>query len=333
MVVAIILLVGIALIFPTWTSKIEGENSISELKQVEINGTHHELMIRGHDKHNPIIIFVHGGPGVSEIPYVTKYQKQLENNFTIVHYDQRASGKSYHFGENYANLSTDLLVDDLLALTDYIATRFNQKKVILAGHSFGTYIGIQAAERAPEKYEAYIGIGQMSDIQESEWDGLQFTISQAASSGNSDDLEYLQGLTDKVKSGEMLTPRKYVRKYGGAARLIDENADLEKGFWFGPEYNLLDRIRYNQGVSFVQAPLIGQAIKEPLPSIVTKLELPVYFIMGQYDYMTSAQSAKTYLDQLDADHKEFITFEQSAHYPHFEEKEKFSKWMIDTFAR
>lgn len=330
---AIILFVGIALIFPTWTPKIAGENSISELKQVDINGTYHELMIRGHDKNNPIIIFVHGGPGVSEIPYVTKYQDQLEKDFTIVHYDQRASGKSYHFGEDYKDLSTDLLVKDLLSLTDYISTRFNQKKVILAGHSFGTYIGLQAAQQAPEKYEAYIGIGQMSDTLESEMDGLHFTIEQAKWSGNTTDVEYLQGLIDKVQSGDRLTPRQYVRKYGGAARLIDENADMEKGFWLGPEYNLLDRIRYIRGAAYSQEVLTGQAMKKPLPTIVTKLDLPVYFIMGQYDYMTSTTSAKTYFDQIDASQKEFITYEQSAHYPQFEEKEKFSKWMADTFAK
>lgn len=330
---SIILLVGLALIFPTWTPKIDGVNSIGVLEQVQINGTSHELMIRGQDKNNPIVIFVHGGPGVSEIPYVTKYQDLLEKNFTIVHYDQRASGKSYHFGEDYSNLSTDLLVKDLLTLTDYISNRFNQKKVILASHSFGTYIGIQAAQQAPEKYEAYIGIGQMSDTLESELDGLNFTIDQAKLSGNTTDVEYLRGLTEKVQSGDIYTPRDYVRKYGGAARLIDDIADMDNGLLFGPEYNLLDRLRYYRSVSYSQEILIGQAFTKPLPTIVTKLDLPVYFIMGQYDYMTSTKAAKTYFDQIDANKKEFITYDQSAHYPQFEEKEKFSKWMEDSFAK
>lgn len=330
--VAIILLVGVALIFPTWTPKIDGANSISVLEEVEINGTGHELMIRGQNKNNPVVIFIHGGPAVSEIPYATKYQDILEKHFTVVRYDQRASGKSYHFGEDYSNLSTELLVKDVLALTDYIAARFHQKKVILAGHSFGTYIGIQAAQQAPEKYEAYIGIGQMSNVTESEKDALKFTIEQAKLSGNTTDVEYLQGLTEKVQSGEQLTPRKYVRKYGGAARLIDVNADMDKGL-FGPEYNLLDRIRFYRSVSNAQGILIGQSLKKPLPMFVTKLEVPVYFIMGQYDYMTSAKAAKTYFDQINAAKKEFIRYDQSAHYPQFEEKEKFSKWMVDLFAK
>ncbi|WP_213591855.1 alpha/beta hydrolase [Paenibacillus sp. FSL W8-0186] len=330
---AIILLVGLALFFPTWTPKIEGKNSISILEQVEINGTGHELLIRGQDKSNPIVIFVHGGPAVSEIPYATKYQDLLEKDFTVVRYDQRASGKSYHFGEDYSNLSTDLLVEDLLILTDYISARLNQEKVILVGHSSGTYIGIQAAQQAPDKYEAYIGIGQVSSIVDSEWDSMNYVIDQAKQSGNTTDVQYLQGLTEQVRNGTALVPRQYVHKYGGAARLIDAEADMEHGLWFGPEYNLLDRIRYNRGAAYSQGILIRQALAEPLPTIVTKLEIPVYFLMGQYDYMTSAKSAKAYFDQIEASSKEFIIYEQSAHYPQFEEKETFSKWMVDSFVQ
>ncbi|KAA2297620.1 alpha/beta hydrolase, partial [Clostridioides difficile] len=130
-ILSIILIVIVALIFPTWTPKIKGENSVSMLEQVEINGTGHEVMIRGVDRTNPILIFVHGGPGCSEIPYVRKYQNELEQHFTVVHYDQRGSGKSYHFFEDYSNLTTDVLVDDLLALRDYVSKELGQEKVIL----------------------------------------------------------------------------------------------------------------------------------------------------------------------------------------------------------
>ncbi len=141
------LIIITTLLFPTWTPKIEGVNSIAELKPIEINGTKLEVMIRGVDKSNPIVIFVHGGPGCSEIPYVRKYQDLLEEHFTIVHYDQRGSGKSFHFFEDYSNITSDQHVDDLLALTEYVKKEFSQEKVILIGHSYGTYIGLQAASQ------------------------------------------------------------------------------------------------------------------------------------------------------------------------------------------
>lgn len=188
----------VALVFPTWTSQINRENSISTLEQVEINGSGHEIMIRGKDKNNPVIIFVHGGPGTSEIPYAQKYQKLLEEKFTVVNYDQRGSGKSYHFFEDYSNLTSDLLVEDLLAMTEYISKRMGKEKVILIGHSYGTYIGMQAANKAPEKYEAYIGIGQMSDTVEGEMDSLKFVIEEAKNAGNEEEVFYLNGLIEKI---------------------------------------------------------------------------------------------------------------------------------------
>lgn len=99
------------------------------------------------------------------------------------------------------------------------------------------------------------------------------------------------------------------------------------------EYNLLDVIRYNLGVSYSQNTLLKEVLKNPLPTKVKKLEIPCYFVMGKYDYMTTHNEAKNYFDQIDASPKEFITFEKSAHYPQFEEKKKFDKWMIDTFIK
>ncbi|OQR56489.1 alpha/beta hydrolase [Bacillus sp. CDB3] len=331
--VTAILLIIIALVFPTWTSQIKGKNSISTLEQVEINGSGHEIMIRGKDKKNPVILFIHGGPGSSEIPYAQKYQDLLEEKFTVVNYDQRASGKSYHFFEDYSNLSSDLLVEDLLAMTDYVSKRLGKEKVILIGHSYGTYIGMQAAYKAPEKYEAYVGIGQMSDTVESEMDSLNYVIEQAQNAGNTGEVSYLKGLTEKIKNGDTYTPRNYVAKYGGTSRCIENPDGDNMGMLFSNEYNLLDVIRYNVGLSYSQSVLLEKDLKNPLPTKVTKMNLSLFFLMGKYDYNTSFHAAKTYFDAIEADQKEFITFEKSAHYPQFEEKEKFYKWMCDTFVK
>ncbi|AZB42176.1 alpha/beta hydrolase [Bacillus sp. FJAT-42376] len=330
---AIILFIILALFFPSWTSNIKGDNSIHALEQVKINGSNHEIMIRGTDKNHPVVLFVHGGPGSSEIPYAAKFQDLLESNFTVVQYDQRASGKSYHFFEDYSNLSTDLLVDDLLAMTDYISKRLGKEKVILAGHSFGTYIAALAASEAPEKYEAYVGIGQMSDTAESETDSLNYTINQAQKAENTKDVSVLKELADKIKKGEAFTPRDLVMKYGGASRGMNSPDGNNISMLLSTEYNLLDVIRYNYGIAFSQETLVKEVLKKPLSDRVKQFDLPIYFVMGKYDYMTSTDAAKTYFDQLNAGKKEFITFDQSAHYPQLEEKEHFNEWMYNTFIK
>ncbi|MGD7062917.1 alpha/beta fold hydrolase [Bacillus altitudinis] len=331
LIMTILALLVIALLFPTWTSKIKGDNSISTLEKVKINGTNHEIMIRGSNQNNPVVIVVHGGPGSPETPYAAKYQNLLESNFTVVNYDQRASGKSYHFFEDYSNLSTDLLVDDLLKLTDYISQRLGKDKVILMAHSSGTYIGMQAAKKSPEKYEAYVGIGQMSDTIESEKDSLNYCIIQAEKAGNIEDVDYLKGLTKNIEKGDIVTPRDYVMKYGGATRSIDNPDGDMIGTLFSNEYNLLDVIRYNFGMGYSQEKLVKHLLEKPLPDFLTSLEVPLYFVMGKYDFMTSSYTAKKYFDTITAKEKHFITFNKSAHYPQFEEKQKFNEWMSDTF--
>ncbi|MFC9707318.1 alpha/beta fold hydrolase [Paenibacillus sp. NPDC056933] len=332
-IVSILFIVILALIFPTWTPGIKGENSISTLGQIEINGAGHEVMIRGADRNNPILLFVHGGPGCSEIPYVRKYQQELEQHFTIVHYDQRGSGKSYHFMEDYSDVTSDVLVDDLLALTDYVTAELGQGMVTLVGHSFGTYIGTKAVAKAPEKFIAYIGIGQMADTVRSELDSLEYTIGQAKQADSTADVESLERLRGPIERGEQYTPRNMVRKYGGAARLIDDNRDYTLGFLLGTEYNALDVIRYSMGVQATQEILMKEESVNHLPGIVDQLELPTYFVMGKYDYMTSVNAARDYFDELEAPEKDFVVFEESAHYPQFEEKERFAAWLIGVVDR
>ncbi len=318
---------------PTWTPKISGEAGISELREVQINNSSLGIMVRGNNRDNPIVLFVHGGPCCSEIPYATKYQDLLERTFTIVHYDQRGSGKSYQFGTDYSKVTASAHADDLIALTKYIEDYLHQEQVILIGHSYGTYIAMMAAAREPNLYSAYVGIGQMSNTIDSELDGLQKCIEAAESAGNKSDAARLRELEASVAQGQGITPREYVRKYGFAARGIDEDEDYLKGFLFGSEYNLLDAIRFYVASGTYQDALIMEALHTPISGLVTEVNVPAYFVMGKYDGMTSPTAAEEYLNRLAGDFtRQMVLFEDSAHYPQFEEKEKFYDWMRNTFA-
>ena len=330
--IILLLYIVVNLIRPTWTPAIKGDNSISELRKVNIGDTELEIMIRGNDRDNPVLIFVHGGPCCSEIPYVRKYQDELEKDFTIVHYDQRGSGKSYVFGEDYSEITVATHVSDLVELTKYIESYLEKEQVILLGHSFGTYIATMAVAQQPELYQAYVGIGQMSNPIEGELNNLYRCIEAAEEAGNEEDTNYLKMLEQSVLEGEIITPRNYVRKYGFAARKIDDNGDYLLGFLFGTEYNLLDAIRFYTASIKYQDNLIVEATNNPITQIVTEINVPVYFVMGKYDGMTSPESAQNYLENLTGDGiKEFILFEESAHYPQFEEEQKFYQWMKETF--
>ncbi len=332
--IVMLLFIVIRLVCPTWTPSIKGENSISELTKVDINGVGLEVMIRGTNRNNPVLIFVHGGPCWSEIPYVRKYQENLEKDFTIVHYDQRGSGKSYEFGEDYAGVTATTHTNDLIALTEYITEYLEKEQVILIGHSYGTYIATMAVAQRPDLYQAYIGIGQVSNTIESELSSLKKCITAAENAGNEKDVSYLKSLEEAISQGETNVPRSYVRKYGFAARKIDDNVDYWIGFLFGTEYNLLDAIRIYSSSGKYQDALIMEEVENPITDRVTEINIPVYFVMGKYDGMTSPEVAEEYLYNLTGEGtKEFILYEESAHYPQFEEEEEFYQWMLDTFCK
>lgn len=330
--IILLLYIVVNLIRPTWTPAIKGDNSISELRKVNIGDTELEIMIRGNDRDNPVLIFVHGGPCCSEIPYVRKYQDELEKDFTIVHYDQRGSGKSYVFGEDYSEITVATHVSDLVELTKYIESYLEKEQVILVGHSFGTYIATMAVAQQPELYQAYVGIGQMSNPIEGELNNLYRCIEAAEEAGNEEESNYLKNLEQSILEGEIITPRNYVRKYGFAARKINDNGDYLLGFLFGTEYNWLDAIRFYTASIKYQDNLIVESTNNPITQIVTEINVPVYFVMGKYDGMTSPESAQKYLENITGNGiKEFLLFEESAHYPQFEEEQKFYQWMKDTF--
>jgi len=189
-----------------------------------------------------------------------------------------------------------------------------------------------AAER-PDLYRTYIGIGQVSNTIESDLVSLNNCITEAQKAGNKKDAEFLKSLEPSISKGEIITPRDYVRKYGFAARKIDDNLDYLKAFLFGPEYNLLDVIRLYTASYKYQDALKREDMFNRITDIVTEINIPVYFIMGKYDGMTSPEPAETYLHSLTGDGaKEFILFDESAHYPQFEEEERFYQWMRDKFC-
>ena len=113
---------------------------------------------------------------------------------------------------------------------------------------------------------------------------------------------------------------------------MDDNKDYLQGFFFGTEYNLSDAIRFYTASAKYQDTLVMEALNNPISDLVTKIDVPVYFVMGKYDGMTSPEVAEEYLKSITGEgEKEFVLFDESAHYPQFEEKEKFCSWMRDTF--
>ena len=179
-------------------NKITSENGIDEEMIAEINGINQYLYARGQNKENPIIFFIHGGPGSPISPMIYKYQQGLENDYTVVNWDQRNAGKTYFLNKDKADdikssLSIEQSIDDTYEVVKFLKQRF-EKDIIIMGHSWGSTLGTMFVNKYPELVKAYVGIGQNVSINDGEKLIAEETL-KVISEKDKDD--YLEIVSDK----------------------------------------------------------------------------------------------------------------------------------------
>jgi pimeloyl-ACP methyl ester carboxylesterase len=263
-----------------------------------------------------------------------KYPTGLEDYFTVVWWEQRGSGMSYH--ADIPPVTVEQLIADTLEVTKYARQRFGKDKIYLMGHSGGTFIGIQAAARAPQLYEAYIGVAQMSNQLKSEKLAYDYMLQQFKENGNRDMLRKLEAAPVTLADG---TPDSYraVRDEAMHNLGIGTTHDMKSIIsgivlpsWQSRDYTLGEKVntwraKAAAGVSIVWDTVLATDLTEQVP----ELDLPVYFFSGVHDYTVNYTLAKAYFEQLKAPVKGFYTFEQSAHSPIFEEPKKVGRILRD----
>ena len=125
------------------TSAIPGEHAIAELRTIELGGFPQAALLRGADRRNPVLLYVHGGPGNGQLPIAKLYSDRLEQHFVVVHWDQRGAGASCA-GVDWSTLSLDRIVADAIELAEKLG---GGRKIFLIGHSWGSLVGALAAQR------------------------------------------------------------------------------------------------------------------------------------------------------------------------------------------
>lgn len=302
--------------------------SLSEKIRVDINGARQGMFIKSRNRANPVLLFLHGGPGMPEYFLTQRYPTGLEEDFTVCWWEQRGSGLSYSPAIPPATMTAEQLITDTLAVTDYLRRRFGTEKIYLMAHSGGSFLGIQAAARAPQLYHAYIGMAQMSYQLKSEVLAHQYMLQQFKTKGN---LKMARKLAAAPPTLTAPLPASYAALRDEAMHTLgigttrDMKSVIRGVFlpsWLFPEYTLGEKINLWRGKMFSLRCLRDRMFAADLTRQVTELDLPVYFLHGRYDYTVSYPEAKSYFEKLEAPLKGFYTFTQSAHSPMFEEPGK-----------
>ena len=302
--------------------------SISEKVFMEINGVKQGMFIKSNDASNPVLLFLHGGPGMPEYFLTKNYPTGLDDEFTVVWWEQRGAGLSYHPEISADTMTVDQLVDDTIALTNYLRERFGKEKIYLMGHSGGSFIGILAADRAPELFYAYIGVAQMSYQMRSENLAYDYMLEEYK---KLNDKKMVQKLEQAPPGMTSPLPMAYLKLRDDAMHRIGigttrEMKSVISGIFLPsllhPEYTFSEKINIWRGKAFSANLLRNEMFATDLTEQINSLKIPVYFFHGKYDYTCSYDLAKDFLEKLQARVKGFYTFDNSAHSPIFEEPER-----------
>jgi pimeloyl-ACP methyl ester carboxylesterase len=304
--------------------------SIAEKLYVDINGVRQGLFIKAKDARRPVLLYLHGG--MPDYFLTRRHPTGWEELFTVVWWEQRGSGLSFSADTPPETVTTDQLIADTHALTDWLCRRFGTDRIYLLAHSGGTFIGIQAAARAPHLYRAYIAVAQMSCQAESERLAYEYMLGRFRAQGNTRMVARLEAAP--VTSAGCI-PRGYLALRDPAMHALGigtmrEMRSLLTGLVVPSllfrEYTMGEKWRFwyakaRAGVSQVWEDMA----RTDLLTSVRAVGTPVYFLHGTHDYTVNYALARSYCDRLEAPLKGFYTFESSAHSPMFEEPDRMNR--------
>ncbi|MWV43566.1 alpha/beta fold hydrolase [Paenibacillus sp. HJL G12] len=312
------------------TPKInDGFRSIACLEKLFIGGTEQWLLMRGKSDLLPVLLFLHGGPGSAQIGFAPYFQRELERHFVVVNWDQRGAGLSYRSDLNPETMNIEQFIADACEVTNYLQNRFRQNKIFIVGHSWGSIMGVLLAERFPEYYHAYIGIGQVVNMAKGERLSLQYVMRKSQEAGHKKALRELAALEENsyLDYRKLAIQRKWLSAFKGVMYRQSMMNVIVPKMLRSSEYHVLDILRFIRGARFSIRHMWTEVCDINLEGI-TKLQIPVFLCMGKHDYNTPFELAELFFNKLEAPIKTWEWFGNSAHCPNFEEPEKFNRHLI-----
>jgi pimeloyl-ACP methyl ester carboxylesterase len=307
--------------------------SIASLEAVELNGSKQWITVRGVDTTKPVLLFLAGGPGGSQLAAARSELGALEKDFVVVGWDQPGSAKSYS-AVAPSVLTRQRYIDDGCMLAQYLCERFGQEKIYLVGESWGSALGIWMVQQRPELFHAFVGTGQMVSFLDTENDCYYLALKTAQDRGDTQverNLK-LQGPPPYYGKGvamKMATYLMYLFNVMSSNPEIARSSHNTFTDLAGPEYGLFDKLTYILGMTDTLGVVYQQLYDLDLRKQAAELNVPVYFFEGRHDINAPTYLVEDYCNVLDAPYKRIIWFEHSGHTPWVDENELFVQTLVD----
>ena len=289
------------------------EGGINEEMYVEINGTKQWISIYGQDKDNPVLLYLHGGPGSSTSTFDYAFTRKWSDVYTVVTWDQRNCGKSYSKEQNDTEITYEIMMRDGVEMTKFLINYLGKDKITLLGHSWGSIFGCNLVLQYPEYYECYIGTGQLVDFYQNEVAFRQEAIKWAEN--DEEGKQLIRRLTVGDFSMDYYAARSALMKRYGYDMFADgRDYSLAAAQVFNPYYSFGDFYRHNNSEFTVYEKFLLSDEFSKF-SILDKMEyqVPFYNINGDKDYQTNYLIAQDYFERITAPRKEMYIMEDTTH--------------------
>jgi pimeloyl-ACP methyl ester carboxylesterase len=303
-----------------------GAESVDETGFVHIGGIEQWTAIQGSDARNPVILYLHGGPGEAQSPFLKQFLP-WERDFTVVNWDQRGAGKTFgRNGPSTPDMTLDRLINDAIEIADNVRRRFSQRKVILVGQSWGSFLGINVIKRRPDLFHAFVGTGQLVSVAGTLADRVRWTRQQATAAGDQATLKALDDAaalpTDRRVNAEALATKNWIISppdvpYG--KMVTDFIAQRAKN---GDAADLVG------GAQFSGSKLRSVTDTMDLRTLGLDMPIPIFVIQGREDHIAGFESAKAYVEEIRAPSKAFIPIE-GGHFACFTNADQFVTALLE----
>ena len=301
--------------------------SIAESATMRLGDLDQWVMIRGENVSNPPLILLHGGPGMPETAFFRYFNAPLESAFTVVYWDQRGAGRSFHRRIPPSTMTVEQFVADLDELVDEVRTRLGKTKVVILGHSWGSALGPLYAARFPEKVALYVGAAQIGDWAAGETISYAFALAEAERQANRRMLEKLRAIGPPPHSARSLfVERTAVARLEGKMS-ASQLWKVGRAAVAGGESSLLDFLRTMRGFRFSLDAMWAEVSRLNLHHLVPALRMPVVCLLGRKDHWVPPETSVAYYDALIAPSKKLVWFEESSHEIFVDEPAKFNAVM------